>query len=306
MERGWSGLRGVGKAIQGPWLIAAAALIWATDSLVRARAAAELDPTFVVFCEHLICVVLLLPWVIYRYGRSAFRLTRSDWFSVALIGAGASALATVFFTQSFQNINPSVSILLQKLQPVFVVIFASAFLREKPKRGFYFWSVAALIAATGVSFPGYDLNFLREGFNPTSLGVAQALAAASLWAVATVIGRALLKHLQPDLTAFWRFAFGLLALSVFLFFNPARISPLGLPMTGALLYMGVFPGITAMILYYRGLARTPASVATFVELLFPISAVCLNAVFLSAPLSASQIGAGLVLILSITRISFLV
>jgi len=68
--------------------------------------------------------------------------------------------------------------------------------------------------------------------------------------------------------------------------------------------MGVFPGLLAMLFYYRGLAKTPASVATFVELIFPIAAVGLNAVVLHAPLNLGQLIAGTILIFSITRISF--
>jgi drug/metabolite transporter (DMT)-like permease len=291
----------------GPLLIAAAALLWATDSVVRAYAVSALDPTFIVLCEHWVGVLILAPWIFFRYGRLAFKLSFRDWVSLAFIGAGASATATVFFTRSFQNIHPSVAILLQKIQPIFVVIFASAFLGEKPKSRFFLWSLIALIAAAGVSFPGYNLSFLRSGFNPTSLGVAQALAAASLWAVATVMGRALLSHLKADLTSFWRFFFGWMAMLIF-WVNRAptsSVTSIQSSLILSLLYMGIFPGAVAMLLYYRGLAKTPASVATFVELVFPISAVCLNAIFLRAPLATSQLLAGGVLIFAITRISFL-
>ena len=39
------------------------------------------------------------------------------WLAVAFCGAGGSALATILFTASFHYVNPSVTILLQKLQP---------------------------------------------------------------------------------------------------------------------------------------------------------------------------------------------
>jgi drug/metabolite transporter (DMT)-like permease len=58
-----------------------------------------------------------------------------------------------------------------------------------------------------------------------------------------------------------------------------------------------------MLAYYAGLKRTPASVTTLVELLFPISAVLLNALFLGVKLDLNQLAAGALLLFSVTRIS---
>src|SRR5207244_4752757 len=50
------------------------------------------------------------------------------------------------------------------------------------------------------------------------------------------------------------------------------------------LYLGLalLPGLIAMLLYYRGLASAPASMATLAELAFPITGVLVN-LFLVTP-----------------------
>jgi drug/metabolite transporter (DMT)-like permease len=59
----------------------------------------------------------------------------------------------------------------------------------------------------------------------------------------------------------------------------------------------------ALILYYQGMRRTTASKTTFMELLFPVTAVTLNTIFLDSPLLPIQAAAALVLLFSITQIS---
>jgi drug/metabolite transporter (DMT)-like permease len=136
-------------------------------------------------------------------------------------------------------------------------------------------------------------------------GALLAASAAALWAAATVAGRALLLKLDVAVVSFWRFAFGLATMALALLFSgrgsPLLSSPANL--LAGLIYMALFPGLTAMLLYYKGLARTPASVATFVELIFPLSALVLNTFVLKLPLSNIQLMAGAVLLIAVTRLT---
>ena len=68
--------------------------------------------------------------------------------------------------------------------------------------------------------------------------------------------------------------------------------------------MGLIPGLLAMTLYYVGLGSTPASTATFVELLFPVAAVILNTFILQTPLTIMQLVAAMLLLFSVTMISW--
>ncbi|OFZ22811.1 MAG: hypothetical protein A2X94_11955 [Bdellovibrionales bacterium GWB1_55_8] len=294
------------RTILGPALVGFAAILWATDGVFRFPMVGALTPLLIVCLEHLIGTTVLLPWVYLKKKKSAFRLTSREWLAAIFIGAGASAVATLLFTASFQYINPSVAILLQKLQPVLVVFIATLVLGERPKLQFLLWSAVAIAGGVVLSFPDLDFSFLSQGLDLQSLGALYALGAAGLWACSTVAGKLLLRKVEPSIATFWRYVFGLITASLLLALSGFSIpfETLGKPeVMTSLLYMGLVPGILSMLAYYQGLARTTASIATFMELLFPISAVLLNTFILGTPLSGVQMGAGLVLLAAITRIS---
>ena len=292
----------------GPLLIACAALLWATDALFRVPAVSALDPTLIVGIEHLIGLLFLSPLVLLGSGsrKSFVQMSLRGWIAAIFIGMGGSAIATVLFTGSFRYINPSVTILLQKLQPLLVVAIAYIFLGEKPRPRFLIWAAIALFSGVVLSFPDLDFSFMGGGLTLRSRGVLYSIGAASLWAVTTVLGKALLRKVPVLVTTFWRYAFGLVTLALLISFSGTPLPKEALQNTQiwtSLFYMGLVPGLLAMLLYYRGLSRTPASVATFVELVFPVSAVVLNSIILKMPLSNVQLIAGAVLLFSVTRIS---
>jgi drug/metabolite transporter (DMT)-like permease len=299
--------RGQGGDWRGPAGVALAALLWATDALFRAPAVQRLDPSWIVCLEHAIATLVLLPWILLRHRPRLFALTPRQWAGLAFVGAGASGAATVLFTASFRFLNPSVAILLQKMQPILVVLTAYAFLGERPARHFYVWAPVALLAALVLTFPDLSLYSRLRGLDPTSEGVVYALSAAAIWAVATTVGRALLGSIPVAVATFWRYVFGLGFLLV-LVTVAGRASPVGVVLSShslglSLLYMSLIPGLAALLAYYAGLQRTPASVATFIELLFPVSAVTLNYFFLGSHLQITQVLAGLVLLFAVLRVS---
>ena len=295
------------KQWTGPALVGLAAFLWATDALVRYPAIGKVDPTLIVLVEHILAVIILLPWVIRKHRDEIFALSPKEWLSALFCGVGGSAVATLFFTASFLFINPSVAVLLQKLQPVMVVVIAYLFLGERPAKKFYFWGLIALAAGIVLSFPDLDFKFLSEGVDLHSKGIKYAFGAALIWAASTVSGKILLKRTAPTLATFWRFCFGLFGLMVLLGLsgNLQIFEVLNsFENILVLLYLSLIPGLFAMMVYYAGLARTPASVTTFIELLYPIGAVILNTMFLHTPLQPVQVAAGSVLILAVAVLSF--
>jgi drug/metabolite transporter (DMT)-like permease len=292
--------------MKGPVLIGLAAFLWSTDALVRYPAVSSIDPTFIVLVEHLIGFLLLLPWAAIRYKEKFFRLSAREWLAAAFCGIGGSALATIFFTASFLYVNPSVAVLLQKLQPLMVVLFAYLFLGERPARKFYRWGLVALLAGIVLSFPDLKFKFLFHGVDLRSKGIQYAFFAALLWAASTVGGKVLVQKVPPILATFWRFAFGLIALC-FLFYLTGNTGSWKALLPNAalvsLLYMSLIPGLLAILTYYSGLAKTPANIATFIELLYPIGAILLNTLILHTPLDPVQTIAGTVLLIAVTFIS---
>ena len=294
------------NSISGSLLVAMASILWATDALFRVPALYSLNPVIIVLFEHIICLLALLPWVLVFPKTKIFKLSTTGWGAAILIGAGGSALATVLFTSSFKYTNPSVSILLQKLQPILTVFFASLFLGERPGIKFFKWAPVALASGLLLSFPDLNFNFFDNGFSAHHKGVFFAVLAALLWSLSTIAGKALLKNQPSSITTFWRFFFGFITLLI-MWITSGDSLPLDIIKNDkiiiALLYMGLISGLLAMLAYYAGLKKIQASISTFVELMFPITAVILNTVLLDMPLTKTQIIAACVLLLAVTQIS---
>src|SRR5437763_1971634 len=99
----------------GPWFVTFAAILWAVDAPFRKFLTLQLSSTTIVLMEHILIAICVLPILLPRL-HELKTLNRKEWWAVIFIGFGGSALATVLFTQSFHYLNPTVAILLQKLQ----------------------------------------------------------------------------------------------------------------------------------------------------------------------------------------------
>ncbi|NDD92760.1 DMT family transporter [bacterium] len=294
------------KSALGPLLVGLGSLLWATDALVRVPSIAKSDPLFIVFIEHFIGFIALLPLFLFISPKKLLALGGwRNWLACVVVGAGGSAIALLLFTEAFRFMSPTLNILLQKTQPILVVMIARWFLKEKTEEGFYFWASIAVISCV-------ILNLTESG-NPdfsgnSSLlkGIVFSLGASAVWAISTVTGKRLLDDLDPLIATFWRFFFGLLTLSLMLGFTQgfSQLQTLSDPQFRFnYLYLGLFPGVIAMWTYYSGMKRTSATVTTIVELIFPVGAMYLNYVFLGTKLGPIQGVFSLILLFSVMSIS---
>jgi drug/metabolite transporter, DME family len=251
--------------VPGVVLISVAAAMWGTDALFRRPLAHSISATTIVFGEHVILVALTLPLLapaLLALWRAGPRYVLAG----VAVGAGASALATILFTQAFAHGDPITPIVLQKTQPLVAVAGAALLLGERPRPRFAWFLVPALLGIwlIGVQHP---LDPHARGLTP----IVEALGAAVLWGLGTVLGRFLSRELTFEHIVTVRFAFGLVA------------SAIALPIVGAkayagahdslwILYLAVVTGLLALALYYVGLKRTPATLASLAELAFPVTA----------------------------------
>ena len=286
----------------GPWLVALASLLWAIDAPFRKYLTGELSSTTIVFMEHLLISLVVLAWL-WPQLKELKNLKWPQWLALIFVSLGGSALATIFFTQSFHYLNPSVAILLQKVQPLVAILLAVIVLKEKLSQRFWLWALLAIGGAYVVTFP--DLSVTGLTLSGGSLGVVLALLAAFFWGGSTVFGRYLLRTLSFKAMTAVRF----LAALVFLFgiqLYYSRVSEISLASGRDWLFVfiiAIVAGFISLFIYYRGLKFTSASVATLAELTFPVAAVVVNWIFLDATLTSMQIVGSAVLLFSIAKLS---
>ncbi|OZM84419.1 EamA family transporter [Pseudonocardia sp. MH-G8] len=261
--------------------MAVAAAMWGTDGLLRQPLAGQLPAATVVFWEHLLIVVLLLPFL--PSAARAFRAASvRERTALVLIGAGASAVATALFTQAFRYGDPVTPLVLQKLQPVIAVVAAALLLGERMRRGYWMFAVPALAGAWLMAF--------ADPFSaaPQALTAALlAVGAAVLWAIGTVLGRMVSVRIASRDVTVLRFAIGLPASAVVLLAQGAPVT-VTTAQLGPLVLLALVPGLLGLALYYVGLRSTAAARATLAELAFPVTAALIGVGLLGTRLTPSQ------------------
>jgi len=202
-------------------------------------------------------------------------------------------------------ISISVVFLLQKLQPIFAIATATIFLKEKFDNRYIKWALLAVVAAYFVTFKNGYVNFATgEG---TIVAALYALGAAFAWGSSTTFSKMLLGKIDAKVSTFYRFLFTLIiALPFLLLFGRAGGGSLAVPTAsqfGFLLLIAVSTGMVALLIYYKGLAKTPVHISTILELTFPFIAIILDMIVNHTMLSFTQWAAAIVLVYSIYQIA---
>ena len=289
---------------RGPITVFLSSLLWASDAPFRQPLLqGGLSVPFVSFLEHLLNSIISLPGLISK--RAGFKsLTLKQWLGLIYVGAGASAFGAVLYVQGavLMNYNFTIAALLQKLQPLFAITLAVIFLKEKLSPKFWLFALPALFGAYLVTFgwasPG---GLWSSGGHLHLAGPLLAVGAAFLWAGGTVVGRSLMGNLDVQLVNGMRFVFGLIFLAiyvaVFYHFQFEQMTPFFWRNT---VIIALVTGFFSLWLYYYGLRFTKASVATLMELGYPLALTLVNWKFLGIKLGAWQIIGALLLLVSVT------
>jgi drug/metabolite transporter (DMT)-like permease len=288
----------------GTFLVILACLFWGMDTLIRYPLVERgINPVTIVFYEHIILTLLfslgLFP-AIKRIGE----LKLADVFSFIIVGGIGSAVATVAFTEAFQYLNPSLVILLQKLQPVVAIILSAIILKEEIQKQFLVWAFVCMIGGLLISSP--DIVRLYELMR-SDMGIVisdnalhgYTLVGVSIvgWGATTVFGKRLsMVGFDTKSIMAGRFLTGLLVLIPFVKWNRSLILPQGEDYL-RILIMVLISGALAMWLYYQGLKRLSARTTAIAEMFFPFFAILVNWFFLGIQLNDWQLAGGGILVL---------
>ena len=202
-----------------------------------------------------------------------------------VIAICGSALASVAFTQAFHYVNPSVAILLQKVQPLIAISLAYFLLGERMHRIFWIYAAVAIGGAYLISFPALTPRLYEgEVFDPNTLGVLLALCAAVLWGASTVFGRYVLRMSSFQTLTALRFIVAFVFLTALVSYEQSMPALSSVSPSDWLFIaiIALVSGAFSLSLYYWGLQHTRASIATLAELGFPLAAVFVNAYFIAS------------------------
>ena len=279
--------------------------MWGVDGIILRPALFGLPVSLVVFIESTIVALILSPYFI-RKRSSLKALDYKDWltfFFVALLGGaiGTMAITKALFYVNFVNL--SIVILLQKLQPIFAISLAAIFLKERLTKIFFFWAALAVTGAYFMTF-GTALPDLSTG-DKTAVAALFALLAAFSFSSSTVLSKRALRNVSFEMGTYLRFLFSSVIMFVLVtsLGDIGSVSEITTKQVVIFLTIAFSTGGAAIFLYYYGLKRITASVASICELAFPLTAVVLEYFVRGNILSPVQWGGATVLLFSIIQVT---
>jgi drug/metabolite transporter (DMT)-like permease len=239
----------------------------------------------VVFFRCLIGGLALLSWLLWRGGWRPLSRRDTGWL---LLGAVALILNWICLFSSYRLSSISVATVVYHVQPFFLLLLAALSQKELPSRSRLPWLALAFIGVAMTA--GIDLHDARQG--GMSYGVLLALAAAFLYALATLATRKL-PDVPPAQIAGIQLVTGVVALAPVVDFSGnwsavhtwSSVLVLGLVHTG-LMYN----------LMYAAFQRLPAGMVASLSFIYPVVAILVDFAFFHVALSSVQV-LGILLIL---------
>ncbi len=292
--------------IIGAVSIAIAATLWGLDGIVFTPQLYNLDVKFVVFILH---VLPFLVMSVFLFGRLRLikNLNRTELVSLFLVALFGGALGTIFIVKALFLVNfksLSIVVLLQKLQPVFAIVLAGIILKEKPKKHFLIWAGIALTAGYFLTF-GNHLPHLEKDHN-TILASFFAILAAFSFGSSTVFSKKILHKLDFITATYFRYGMTSLIM-FFIVLTTGHLFDFSMITQTNWIYITIIiftSGLGAIFLYYYGLKKVKAILATIMELFFPVSAIFFDYFVNKHLLSPVQWISAIILIGAIVKINW--
>lgn len=183
-------------------------------------------------------------------------------FGLAMIAAGRAAVLA--FTM-----------------PIWATVFAAIFLKEPVS--------LRRVIGLGLGMAGMALLLTPalDTLNAASLGSFLMLGAASAWAAATVIVRAVAWTVSPLAIGGWQLLIGAgpIVTAAFVFGDPSTLLDVDWVTAGAIVFAVTMPMILCQAIFFSIVRRLPASLASMSTLLVPPFGV-----FFSAALIGERVG----------------
>jgi len=294
-----------GQLIKGTIAIGISAILWGFDGVVLTPRLFNLDVSFVVLVLHLLPFLVMNIFLFKQYNQLKV-FVRQDYITIALVALFGGAIGTMAIVKALFLVNfeqLSVVVLLQKLQPIFAIILAGILLKEKIKKQFAIWASIAVIASYFLTF-GFNLPNISTDSN-TIYAALYALLAAFSFGSSTVFSKKVLMNHNFVTATFFRYMFTSIFMLIFVIVFGSYTEFYKTTETNWIFFViiGLSTGSGAIFVYYYGLRRVKAIVATISELLFPISAIIFDYLINDSFLSPVQLISAAIMVYALIRLN---
>jgi len=297
-------------ATYGPWLVGLGAALWGTESAWRIPLNNLFDADVIVFWEHVLILLLFLPFLLPRL-REIRKIDARSWGYLIFSGFAGSAVGTIFFTLALKYGNPTVVNVILNIQPVISTMGAFLLFGDCLRPRFFLYAGIAIVAGIFVSVAHpmlIGVSFERAGLNR---GTGYALVCALFWGLSTVAGRGVMIGMPLRLASSLRIVVGLTCMTLILLtygkLHGAALWPVAAQAhaTKAIVWLVLLASISGgipLLIYFEGLRLTHASTAGYFEMMQTLAAVCITWGVFHATLQLHQVFSGLVLVAAVAMV----
>jgi len=212
----------------------------------------------------------------------------------AVLGIAGLAMVQISYYSAISKIQVAPAILLQYMAPVFILLYAAIFMKERvtsAKAGSLLLAVAGCALTVGI----YETDFFKLNL----AGVAWGLASALFFSFYTLYGQSGLKKYSAMTLFCYASGFGAILWWVI---NPPNVffaikySPL---IWLGFAYIAVFGTTVPFVLYFEGLNRMEASRVSITSTLEPVVAGVAAFFFVGEKMSILQVLGGILVLIGI-------
>jgi len=278
-----------------------AATLWSLDGTIIRPNFYEFPALNIVFIEHLFWAILLSPFIYYGWNKIKNISKKSLW-SLLWVSLFWGLLGTLMITEAYfaafrGETTLSTVIILQKLQPIFALVWAAVVLGERLSKTFYIFAATAIFSAYMIAYGSLWEDIFNVSLSNNA--ALYAFLAAFAFGTSTVFWKNIVSDLWFRVSAALRFlCTSLLAcIAIILFWDFSTLwnfTDFHWMLFGVIVCTS---GAGALFLYYFWLKKIAASRASIFELAWPLSWVFFDWYFNGNILNATQIFFSIVLLI---------
>jgi len=252
-----------------------------SGSLPATRVAVmQFDPIFLTVVRAAIAGLLGLCLLLaFREKRP----TRRDLVSLAVVALGVVVGFPLLTALALRHVTSAHSIVFIGLLPLATAIFGVLRGGERPKPGFWLFSVLGSALVAGFA--------LTQGLTASAVGDALMLAAIVACGLGYAEGARLSRTLGGWQVISWALVLSLpVMLALTLYTMPASFADIGRPAWLGLAYVSLFSMLIGFVFWYRGLAQGGIAAVGQLQLLQPFFGLAIAALLLGEPVTLAMFG----------------
>jgi drug/metabolite transporter (DMT)-like permease len=265
---GWGAAAALGKAIFNGSVFAGHAVI-SPVALTQARAS--------------FTVLVFGPFLLLRFGRSIFKISRRDLALCALVGTLGVACSNYFYYLAVQKSTVSLAITVQYTAPIWVLLYMVGRGREQAT---FQKTAAALVAMIGTALA---IGVFHSGVQLSSIGVGAALLASFGYAFYNIAAQGLVMRNHPFTVMFYML---LSSAILWLVVNPpwrVLAQHYSRQQWGFLFLFACLSMVLPYMLYLSGLKYLDPTRAVITSCLEPVFAILFALLFVQETLRPLQV-----------------